>query len=506
MASVDLKAVITADDKATPVLRKFHSSVGDIAKGVALGQLAFTGLTKAAGFLGKAVGDTVRSFSDSQKEAAQLNAVLKSTKGVVGLTADELLDMASALQRQTTYSDEAVLSAENLLLTFTNIGKNVFPEATKTVLDMSTALGQDTKSSAIQLGKALQDPILGVTALRRVGVNFSEDQQKVIQRLVETGKTLDAQKLILQELATEFGGSAAAQAQTFQGRMEQLANATDDLKERIGEAIVKGITPFVNKVAEFVNSPLGEQFTQSIVAAIGGFFQAVQTAIQWVGALWDAFRGFLSYLKSDAPILVTLRQAVNDMLAAFRVLWGVIKAELLPALKLLWEQVGPILTPALKTLGSVVGVAVIGAIIGLAKALEGVARFMSVVIDGATKLIELLAKLSVKANEASSRLKGTGVNANIISVPIFGPALEASRKLTGARAFGGPVSAGKSYLVGERGPERFTPTQSGMIDPNPGSTVSVNFNGPISMNSDMDVNRVGEMLARQIRLVSQGAV
>ena len=40
--------------------------------------------------------------------------------------------------------------------------------------------------------------------------------------------------------------------------------------------------------------------------------------------------------------------------------------------------------------------------------------------------------------------------------------------LAGARAFGGPVTGGLSYLVGERGPERFTPNVSGYVSPGAG--------------------------------------
>ena len=64
------------------------------------------------------------------------------------------------------------------MLTFTGVGKDVFPQAIQTVLDMSQALGQDLKSSTVQLGKALNSPIDGITALSRVGVSFTDAQKK----------------------------------------------------------------------------------------------------------------------------------------------------------------------------------------------------------------------------------------------------------------------------------------------------------------------------------------
>ncbi len=218
---------------------RLGSTIHKVGDGIAnFGKQAaiFTGLAGAAVVaFGKS---SVDSFNASQQEIAQLNAVLKSTGQIAGVTAEQAIELASSLQKTTKFSDEATLSAENLLLTFTNITSDIFPDATKTVLDMSTALGQDTKSSAIQLGKALQDPILGVTALRRVGVNFNEAQQKVIENLVNSGKAAEAQKMILKELQTEFGGSAEAAGKTFGGQLEILKNRFDDFKESVGGAIV----------------------------------------------------------------------------------------------------------------------------------------------------------------------------------------------------------------------------------------------------------------------------
>jgi hypothetical protein len=155
---------------------------------------------------------------------------------------------------ESTFSHDAVLQAENLLLTFTSIGKDIFPQATKTVLDMSTALGQDLKSSSIQLGKALQDPVMGVTALRRVGVNFTKSQQEMIGVLVKTGHSLEAQKIILAELANEFGGSALAQTKTFSGQMKMMKNDLDDVKEEIGKAVVPVLRSLVDSIRPVIDS------------------------------------------------------------------------------------------------------------------------------------------------------------------------------------------------------------------------------------------------------------
>jgi hypothetical protein len=197
---------------------------------------------------------SVKAFSESEDLIAQTNAVLKSTGQVAGVTADAVDKLSKSLQRQTKYSDEDVRSVENLLLTFTSIGKDIFPQATKTVLDMATALGEDTKSASIQLGKALQDPILGVTALRRVGVNFNAQQLDTIKNLVATNQQFKAQQLILAELNKEFGGSAVAAGNTFSGGLAKLKNQINDLEEQIGGLIVNALNPYIQQIANYVST------------------------------------------------------------------------------------------------------------------------------------------------------------------------------------------------------------------------------------------------------------
>ena len=101
------------------------------------------------------------------------NAVLKSTGGVANVSAKQVASLAEAISNKTGIDDEQIQSAQNLLLTFTKVrnevgkGNDVFDQASQLAIDMSVALGSDAKSAALQLGKALNDPIKGVTALTR---------------------------------------------------------------------------------------------------------------------------------------------------------------------------------------------------------------------------------------------------------------------------------------------------------------------------------------------------
>jgi hypothetical protein len=177
-------------------------------------ELARTVLSVAA--VTKAMTLFVRETADAQREQAQLNNALRSTNFVSGQNITILNSHAKQLREMTAATGGAIAEAQALLLTFTNI-REVFPDATRMVLDMAQALGMDTRSAAMMLGKALNDPVLGVTALRRAGVQLSEQQAQLVKDLVATNKVLEAQRIILKELETQVGGSAAAYRDTLGG-------------------------------------------------------------------------------------------------------------------------------------------------------------------------------------------------------------------------------------------------------------------------------------------------
>lgn len=281
MADERLEIEIIADDKASGVLSK----IGGIGRGVLAGGLAVAGVAFAG--VGAAATYMTKAAMDSQSVAAQTAAVIQSTGGAAGMTATAIADLALNLSRMTGFDDEAIQSGENLLLTFTNIGSNIFPAATQTILDMSQALGQDLGSSAVQLGKALQDPIAGITALRRVGVNFTDAQKKMIESLIEAGDLEGAQVLILKELQTEFGGSAKAAGDTFAGQMTRAKTAIGNVAEGIGLALMPGIQKLLDKFLEFM--PRIEEFAAKIGTVISTFIEFGAGSDQAKGALSALF-------------------------------------------------------------------------------------------------------------------------------------------------------------------------------------------------------------------------
>lgn len=293
------------------------------------------------------VKDSVAEYSKHENAVRQTEAVLKSTGGAAGLTRDAVLGLSEALMQSTGVEHDSILEAENLLLTFTSIGKDIFPQATETVLDMSVALGQDLKSSSIQLGKALQDPILGVTALRRVGVNFNEESRDTIKSLVDTGHAAEAQAMILKELQTEFGGSARAARDTFSGALKALNNQFDDVKESIGFYVAKVSRPFIEStidmahgVVEFLNSAEGMAKIESVVVPAAGALSVLfEVGKSLVGMGVDLAKTVGSDLKKA---FTDVAGKGNEANVVFDVLGGVVRG------------VGIAFTVAGKTVGVVI--------------------------------------------------------------------------------------------------------------------------------------------------------
>lgn len=337
-----LHAEITADDQASKVFKQVAGSVDKT-------KMSLEDAAKNAGIAGAAIAGAaviaMKGWVDAANERIrgeqQLQAVLKSTGGAVGMSAQELINLAGSMQNLTTVSDDTVLAGENMLLTFTNIGKDVFPQTTQTMLDMATAMNngatpsaEQLKGTAIQLGKALNDPAEGLAALGRVGVKFTDDQKKLIEHLQKTGDLMGAQKVILGELGREFGGSAAAQAATFEGQMKQLNNSFGDIQEELGimllpillqfRDMVKGLVVYIQNM-----SPEMKQWVVNIAlgaAAVGGLLMVVGSLGVAIPALITGFTsvGTIVAFLATNPIgwLILALMAVSAYMMAQGKTWN----------------------------------------------------------------------------------------------------------------------------------------------------------------------------------------
>jgi hypothetical protein len=243
MDTATLKIVIDAQNNASAKLKEAGKDAegaglgfGKMAGAMAVGNLVADAASKAAEGVSRAWTLAKDQAKESAQAQAQLNSVLESTHHAAGLSAEQINKMADEIMKTTPIDGEAALAAENMLLTFTNIHKEVFPAVTKATVDMATAMNggatpsaEQLRSTAVLVGKALNDPAVGLSKLTKVGVTFTDQQKEQIKTMEAAGNMTGAQKIMTEELAREFGGSAAAAAQTFSGQVEMLKNRLVDL-------------------------------------------------------------------------------------------------------------------------------------------------------------------------------------------------------------------------------------------------------------------------------------
>jgi phage-related minor tail protein len=210
----------------------FSGALGGLTKGIpglvtSMAAAAAGSLSLVAGF--KAATSAAEQF---QRLGMRTEAIIKATGSTAGLTGAEIRTMSQELARSTLASTEGVEAAAQKLLTFRNISGDTFKRTLVAAQDLAATGFGSIDSAAMQLGKALEDPIKGLTALGRSGVSFSAAQKEVIQTLVATGQAAEAQRLILAAVEKQVGGAGAAEA-------GGLAGAYDSLGQNVQEFLVK---------------------------------------------------------------------------------------------------------------------------------------------------------------------------------------------------------------------------------------------------------------------------
>lgn len=296
--------------------RRFEASVKRTSGVTAA---AFTAMKAGAvalgvGIAGAAILGTKELLAE-EKAAAAIANTLRSTGNAAGTTTKHLTDMAAALQTQTGLQDDAIMSASNLLLTFTKISNSnpdkMFDKAVQATADLSVQFGKSLPSAAIMVGKALNDPVKGISALSRAGIQFTKEQKDQIKTLVESGRVLDAQRMIMRELQTQVGGAAKTFGQTRAGQVEKLKRSFEEMTETVaasllpafdkiapvltqalravGPVLANVATAVANLVTTLLNSQGVRQFASAVGDALTKALQmlsvAAQAAAQVIGPL-----------------------------------------------------------------------------------------------------------------------------------------------------------------------------------------------------------------------------
>jgi hypothetical protein len=523
---IDSSKLQTGLKESESKLKKMGSTLNDSVQG--LTGLNVAALAGAGGIvmLGKVLGDSIQEAADAQKGQAQLAAVLKSTGGASGMTADAINEMANSMGRLNAMDNDEIVSASNVLLTFTNIGKQAFPTATQAALDLSAAMGQDLQSSIVQIGKALNDPITGMTALQRVGVTFSQTQKDQIKNLQAENDLFGAQQIILSELNKEFGGSAAAAADTYAGKVKKLDLAWKNFEETIGN----GVLPVMSDLLDAFNNGIDRTDLLAKASQFSGLklqylsremqdakIEAYQYAIGLTQLNSSQDLGAVSSDKLTVAVRST-RTAVQEAAIG----WAAIPTNIQAYILATDEATRKTAEMKLVTDGSAFSLSQVDE--KAAYAANSLNNIKQAWLDGdetwnvamqKTQAVrDFLAGITSKevtigvniemrgysgqggsqddfVNDYSGNFNG-GQGLDIQKTGAYDPGkaardLEKSKSYRPGKAGGGPVGSGNMYLVGERGPELFRPGVNGTIIPNNQITnhmggITVNIYGPANGN------------------------
>jgi len=309
-----LQANLQTLDRQTAQLQRGLGKVGQGLK---------TGIGNAAkiaavgvGFLALQLRAGITELIEWEDAQLQVNAAIKSTGGVAGVTAKQVEGLADKYADLSLVEDDVILGAQAILLRFPKVTKDVFEPALKASLDLSQAMGTDLTSATRMVARALDDPISGISKLTRAGITFTEEEKKKIARLQETGRTLDAQNLILRKLERRFGGSAQNATRGFRGQVKLLNDRVKDLQATFAGPLLPAITTMVSELIKFAEKPEIVQQVKDFGAALAGFvtqeniqtgFDAIKSGFTFIRDLpWDTIKSGLQTTADIAGRAVSL--------------------------------------------------------------------------------------------------------------------------------------------------------------------------------------------------------
>jgi hypothetical protein len=320
-----IEAHSEASEDGSTSSTRFAGALKDVEKQSQESTKGITNLKTAVnaligGFLGlKVVRTIVDQFKQSIEKANEMNRVMTQTQStiastgmVAGVSAEQVKKMADEIQNNTAISTASAQAGMNMLLQYTRIGKDVFPEATQAMIDMATATNggvipsvSQLESTAKRLGSALNDPVKGTQRLTESGITFTDQQKKQIEVLVESGRVAEAQGIILDRLRV-FQGSAEAQAGTYEGQIARFNNQLDNIRQQVGNSVLPALTHFVEGIE------IGKGATNGLIWVIKG--------------LSSAFVGIITLARSVGIVLSTVFASIASALQGdFRTAGNVIK-------------------------------------------------------------------------------------------------------------------------------------------------------------------------------------
>lgn len=311
-SNIKIAILLTAMDKASAVIDRSISKVekrmGKLQK-VSQNIDNLSNKALIAGGIGTAFfGLSINAAEESEVATNRLSQVFKSMGQDYVAATKQSADYASNLQVQIGKEDELIMAVQAKVATFSKAANaqaranGIFNRATTAAFDLEAAGFGEASQSAVQLGKALQDPVKGLNALRRSGISFTEAEQKKIKALVASGKLFEAQDTIMKAIEKQVGGVAASTVT----KTAKMKIAWGEIQEKIGTIIL----PLFNKLADTI--------LNRVIPQVQGFIDKHPQLVMWLAkasvallALGAAGKAIGFILSGMAPIVINVARAIG---------------------------------------------------------------------------------------------------------------------------------------------------------------------------------------------------
>ena len=340
--SVDVVVRFLTDASSVEKEAGKFDGIGGKLKKTALG----IGTAIGGAFAIDKVSDFVGAAEEAQVASDRLAKVMANAGDATGDWWRHAEDLATSLMNQTGIDDEVIKGGQAILGTFHTLAGQVgqssgaFDRATKASLDMSKTGFGSVESASTMLGKALEDPAKGLTALGRVGITFSEDQKKAISAMVESGDKAGAMNAILNNVEGQVGGVAEATA-TASDKMKTSWGETQEAIGGLFLPVLQKVQPYVQDAAKWVQDkliPAIERFIgwlsdhrDEIASYFQPFVDGVKKVIPPILALGQAIAGYLqpvfewlgSWISEHKDIFPAIAIAIMTLLVPAFIAWAI---------------------------------------------------------------------------------------------------------------------------------------------------------------------------------------
>ena len=550
----DIRAVIYAEDRASGTLKAFGDNVAGTSNGIAsVARVAAEALAVAGAAAVGFAAVSLKAYAQSEAIGAQLNQVLLTTGKNSTISSGSVDQLAKSMEQYSGKTKDSIIAGQTLLLQFSEVTKKNLPEMTKAMLDLSQRMGIDTVAAAKTLGISLDNPTLGMTRLKKAGIDFTVAQVDQVKAMQKAGDLAGAQAILMQGLQDKIGGAAGAYRNTLSGAIESARSSLKDFEITVGGTIATSLEPLAKKAALALASIDWQQVVNNTISVLKDWGRELD--ILWVQVdkiyqeiekyLWPKIKDLDKAIQNIYP---TIKTFIDNYIIPMAKAFGTVAGEgLVGAIGLLIDTATFLIDHVMKPLmdfmnnNKVVVYTFAGAFIALRAAMMlqdafaavqiGFITLTNITIPSAIASIEAfkvamlgigapaiiagavvigifakIAQTALGAMDAVDNLTTSVENAGIaedqgirkIDASNLTPTQKANeiRTLYG-KASGGPVAAGTPYIVGEQGQELFIPGQSGTIINNSDTKQMLGGNTSININVNAQAFMGSQIQARQ---------